>query len=119
MLKPSPEFTQNLLKEIERAAHEDGVIDPYETALIESFSEIFGEQELKSIGMANHFLFLLFAGSKQTRLLLEATVGANLPAPDDFGKRDDVHYIHTYVHHILQYTYEGWVDQIIKARVVY
>lgn len=86
MLKPSPELANDLLKEVERAAHEDGVIDPYEKSLIESFSEIFGEKELKSRGIANHFLFLMFAGSNQTRALLESTVGNNLPAPDDFGK---------------------------------
>jgi hypothetical protein len=42
-------------------------------------------QELKESGVANHVMLLLFAGGKQTRQVLMDVVGANVPAPDDFG----------------------------------
>jgi hypothetical protein len=87
MLRPSKQLTAELEEEMKRAANEDGVIDPYERTLMDSFQSIFGEEKLRKIGISNHVMLLLFAGTEKTRSILESVVGTNFPQPDDFGTR--------------------------------
>lgn len=86
MLRPSAKLTDEFFLEMQRAAHEDGVIDPYEDTFLKAYPTIFGEEELKESGVANHTMLLLFAGGAQTRQVLADVVGANVPNPNDFGK---------------------------------
>jgi len=86
MLHPSKQLTDELKEEMQRAASEDGIIDPYEQALIDHFHWIFGEEKLRRAGIDNNVMLLMFAGGPKTRALLEEVVGNNVPHPDDFGR---------------------------------
>jgi len=85
VLFPSRTLQKEFYQATKAAFEEDGVVERYEGSTLEYLEKVRSDDYYSQEGIQRKVMLLLFAG-KNTREKLAATVGDNIPPPEEYGR---------------------------------